>query len=728
MLFRSYEGLDLPWPRAYGRAMRRMYENMLIRVPVDGLLMPCEPHELLRAACPARGQWHVLGGICDFEYFGGLRANGEAAEIKKARHPEQAEFIDALLADLRGRFSFFGDSTHNCPDTPRILAEGFDAVERELADELAAVYADPDADEAERALLDALWDYAQGVRAFHRRAVEEIADAAAAAAEPRRAELLRLRDAFRDGFGQPATSFYQGFLVVHFMWMLDGCDNVGRLDQMLGALYDRDLASGAIDVAFARRLLDEHFVAIEQMNGYNLQVGGYTPAGEDGYNALSAEVLLACERNRLARPNVAFRITRHTPDEALRLALRALANGTGRPALYNDDLYMETLLGLPLGLSPEDARDLGFGGCTESMIPGRSSIGCSCYHSRHYPGIDINLAKILEYTLNDGYDPVERRQVGPHTGRLTDFASFDDLLSALRRQITAYVTVFFTDLSDDYRRRYHEGDPKLYRTLFTRDCVKRRRGFEAGGARYNWSITNVIGIANLADSLAALREAVFERGDVEATTLATALADNFAGHEPLRQRLLAAPKFGNDDPAVDELGRELLDFVCGEMLSQPHPRGGRYLPGCIMFNHWAGDGAFVGALPDGRLAGAVLADSAGPVQGRDTHGPTAMLRSVTKLPLARLAGTPVVNIRLQPEMLSTEAGLDTAVQLVRAYFALGGMQLQVNVVDTDTLRAAQGEPEAHRDLVVRVGGYSDYFTSLSAALQEAIIARTAHGM
>jgi formate C-acetyltransferase len=500
--------------------------------------------------------------------------------------------------------------------------------------------------------------------------------------------------------------------------MLDGCDSIGRFDQALGDLYDADIRSGRLDADFARRLLDELWQAFERLNGWNVQIGGYTPDGCDGINALTLECIAACERNKIRRPNVAFRVTKQTPPSALRAALKALGAGSGRPALYNDDLYVESLLASNLGLTPEDAREIGFGGCTETMIAGLSNVGS-------LEG-EINLAKALELALRDGFDPASGSQAGPHTGEFVKMEKFDDLVAAVKRQIQYLTDSFVAKSRDELARRFNSGDPKLARTLFTRDCVKRRKSFEAGGARYNWSVVSYQGISNLIDSLAAIRLRVYEERRIASAQLLAALDDNFAQQEDLRSELMDAPKYGNDIGWVDDIGRDVIGYAWDELRSHETPRGGRYLPSCILFVTYEGAGRNVGATPDGRKAGEPLTDSVGPVQGRDENGPTAMLTSVAALPLWKATGTPVLNMRLNKGILSTDVGLDAAAALVRSFFDKGGMQIQISVVSREEMLDAQKNPAAHRDLIVRIGGFSEYFNALSPPLQETVIARTEH--
>ena len=715
-----YEVIDQPWPASYGRAYRRLYENMEIRVPEGHWLIPMEslPHA---KNWRSDDVWTGIALILDHEHNCGLRVNESIAEEKKLSFPQHADFIDALVADLKSRLVYFGGYTHTNPDMRRVVGEGFESMEAELAEAIATTRAEgADAEPGTLKLLLAVEDFAVGVRAFYERTLEALGDAERQAATPRRAELKTIREAMSQSFMQPSQTFFQGLLAVNLTWMIDGCDSIGRLDQVLGDLYEADLAAGRIDPAFAQRLLDEVFDNFEIFNGWNLLIGGWTPKGEDGTNSLTSEFIAACGRNHFRRPNVALRITSRTPDAILTEALQALRDGSGRPALYNDDLYVDTLREMDLGLTDADAAEIGFGGCTETMISGLSNVGS-------LEG-EINLAKALELALSDGRDPNTNTQIAPHTGRFEDMASFDQFVTAVKRQIQFRTAQYYEWDADQLRWRFTQGDPKMARTLFTRDCIARRKSFEAGGARYNWCVVSYQGIANLIDSLAAIRQCVYEDESISRAELLAALAADFDAYEDVRRELLAAPKFGNDDDRVDLLGADVIDYAWRELYSYQPPRGGRYLASCILFvtYQWAGEP--IGATPDGRHAGEPLADSVGAFQGNDTHGPTALLSSVAKLPLHMAVGTPVLNIRLQRAIMDTDEDLAKIVSLVRGFFAQGGMQVQVSVLNREELLAAQAEPEKHHDLLVRIGGYSEYFCNLSPQLQETVIERTEHGV
>jgi len=722
-----YEGLDRPWPGSYGLAFRRLYENMPIGLRDGSLLLPSEPFPLEPAVnreagaqswyWPGAGQGHhATGLLCDFMHHSGVHLNNELKAIRAAQYPQYAAFIESFFSDMGGRLRHSGGYTHSNPDMRRVVDEGFDAMEQALDEQIAACGASGSASEGERALLAALKDYAIGVRAFHSRAADAMDAAARAATGQQQSDLQLIASSFRRCFVKPSTNMVEGLLAVHFAWLLDGCDSIGRPDQVLGHLYEADFAAGRLDAALCRRLIDELFHDFERLNAWNMQLGGTRPDGTDGTNALTRELLEACRRNKLRRPNMALRIGKQTPQDVLTDALEVLSCGTGRPALYNDDLYVQSLLELDLGLTPEDAREYGFGGCTETMIAGLSNVG-SLEGS-------INLAKALELAIHDGWDPLQQKQTGPHTGKLEALETFDAFALAVKRQIRYLTDAFVAANRRDLAWRFTSGDPKLYRTFFTRDCVQRRKSFEAGGARYNWAVVCYPGIANLIDGLGAIRQCVYEDKSISPQELLAALKADFVGYEEVHRRLAAAPKFGNDDPRVDDPGIAVLREAWEELYRHETPRGGRYLASCILFVTYGEFGKHVGALPDGRRCRQPLADSAGPSAGRDTHGPTAMLRSVAKLPQSLAVGTPVVNVRMHKRLLDSAAGRRAVADLVRGYFDLGGLQLQMSVVSREDMLAAQKDPQRYRDLIVRIGGYSEYFTNLNRQLQETVLART----
>jgi len=390
------------------------------------------------------------------------------------------------------------------------------------------------------------------------------------------------------------------------------------------------------------------------------------------------------------------------PDDCWEACIDTLATGCGLPALHNEEEFLRSLREAHLGVAE---RDLGLhngGGCTETMIHGCSNVGSL--------DAGINLPLILVDTLKTHIAEVE---------------TFDELVAAYKRDVAEVVAEIADAVSANQEAKARLR-PQPMRTLLIDDCIDNGREFNAGGARYNWSVINVAGLANVIDSLAAVREVVFGTREKTGAELAEILARDFDGEETFCQRLAQCPRFGNDQPEADTIAAEVSEFVFREFLRYAPWRGGKFLGSCLMFTTYAAAGEPVGATPDGRRAGAPLADSGGAMQGRDRRGPTAMVKSVTKIPHCLAPGTLVVNCRLNREFFCTPAGRRRLRELVRTYFDLGGMQIQINVVDQEVLKDALAHPEKHEDLIVRVGGFSEYFNRLSDALRMTVLERTEH--
>jgi formate C-acetyltransferase len=381
-----------------------------------------------------------------------------------------------------------------------------------------------------------------------------------------------------------------------------------------------------------------------------------------------------------------------------------LATGCGLPALHNEEAFIDALRDTQLGVREEDLGAYNGGGCTETMIHGTSNVGSL--------DAGINLPYILQQTLED------------HLAHAPDFGGLmDEVKADISEAVLEIVAHVNADQAAKSRLR-----PQPMRSLLIDDCIDNGKEYNAGGARYNWSVINVAGLANLIDSLAAVREIVFETGEKTGRELLEILRSNYEGDAPFHQRLALCPRFGNDDPKADDIAADISEFVFREFLKHEPWRGGKFLPSCLMFVTYADAGSKVGATPDGRFAGDPIADSAGPHQGRDTQGPTAMLKSVASIPHDLALGTLVVNVRFMKDLFAGPAGREKLQHLVKTYFDMGGMQLQVNVVDQEVLRDAIAHPEKHEDLIVRIGGYSEYFNSLSPALKQTVLQRTEHGI
>jgi len=589
--------------------------------------------------------------------------------------------------------------THSVPDYCRVSREGLDGVEARVRRCMSAAAEGCDAarEDFHRGLLDLL----AGVRAWHGRIIEHLrawatGDGGAAARRDRLVAALG-RVPFR-----PARTFYEALLAHTFVFYLDLCDNPGRIDLELAPFYEADLAAGRITRGEALELLREFSQIISDTGTWSASIGGTDPRGRAAYSQVTELCLEALIGHH--RPNTQLRVRRDMPARIWTRAMDAIAAATGQPALYNEELYLAGLRQAVPQLTDDDLAWWNGAGCTETLIQGRTNCGSV--------DMGFNLPLILTDTL--------RRE-------LAAAGSFAQVLAAYEHDLRATIADQIARFNGVVRNRMAM-QPQPIRSLLTDDCIERGVDFNAGGARYNWSLLSMAGLANVADSLSAVREAVFERRFCTGGQLLAAMDANFAGAESLRARLQRCARYGNDDAAVDGLAARVFAAGADEMARHRLLRGGGpFLPCCILFSAAPAAGRRVAATPDGRLAGEPIADSIGPHQGRDRNGPTAAIRSVTRVALRRAVGTPVFNLRLHKQLFQTAEGRRRIEDLVRTFFDLGGMQMQITVADAATLREAIAHPDRHRDLAVRVGGFSARFTELSRDLQEMVLRRTEHG-
>ncbi len=586
--------------------------------------------------------------------------------------------------------------THSIPNYGRVIREGLNSYQERVQQGLAKA-----ATQEQRDFLAGMLDVLAGVRVWHGRLLAELEAThfAPSEAEDRRLRLLRT---LRQVPFRPARNFFEALVAYNFVFYLDGCDNPGRVDYELEPFYQRDASEDVTSFAEAEALIREFWQNVDTNSGWSASIGGCDGNGQATYGDLTLACLRAARGMR--RPNLQLRIRQDMPDEVWEETLNTVATGTGLPALHHEEEFLRSLREADLGIAEEDLAYVNGGGCTETMIHGRSNVGSL--------DAGINLPLVL---------------VGTLARSLSTVGSFAELLDAYREDLRRTIADIARYVNHDQEAKSH-WRPQPVRSLLTDDCIDRAQEFNAGGARYNWSVINIAGLGNVVDSLAAVREVVFERGELTGTQLADVLAANFADQEPLRQRLTRCPRFGNDQPAADELARQVGEFVFREFLGHRAWRGGCFLGSCLMFVTYAQAGKGVGATPDGRLAGAPLADSAGPVQGRDLHGPTACIKSLGAIPHYLAPGTLVVNARFAKEHFRTPGGRAKLKALFQTYFSLGGMQMQVNVVDQELLRDAVAHPEKYPSLVVRMGGYSEYFSRLSQELRETLLERTEHNV
>ena len=558
----------------------------------------------------------------------------------------------------------------------------------------------------------------------------------------RRAELLRIAEVCSHVPAHAPRDFHEALQHYWFCHLaviteLNGWDsfNPGHLDQHLLPFYERGLAEGTLTPESARELLECFFIKFNnhpappkvgvtaaESGTYtdfaNINLGGLLAGGTDGSNEVSHLLLDIVDEMHLLQPSSNIQLSRKSPDAFLKHALRVISRGYGFPSVFNADTVVQEQL--RQGKTLEDARAGGCSGCVEVGAFGKEAYILTGY---------FNLVKILELVLHDGLDPRTGKQLGLRTGRPDSFRTFDQLFAAFRKQLHHFIEIKVRG-SRLIERMYADEMPAPFLSVLIDDCILKGRDYNAGGARYNNTFIQMVGLGSITDCLSAIKQFCFDDEQAAASMplgqLVGILDHNFAGEETLRQRLVnRAHKYGNDDNYADDLMRAVFNACFEEVDGRPDARGGHYRVEMLPTTCHVYFGSVIGAMPDGRLASLPVSEGISPVQGADRHGPTAVIKSAAKMDHVKTGGT-LLNLKFSPGLVATEEGLDKWAHLVRSYFKMDGHHVQFNVVTAATLRQAQAQPEQHRDLIVRVAGYSDYFCDLSTELQEEIIARTEH--
>jgi len=505
--------------------------------------------------------------------------------------------------------------------------------------------------------------------------------------------------------------------------------NPGHLDQHLYPFYQRDLDSGELTREQARELLQCFWVKFNNQPAppkvgvtaaesgtytdfCNINTGGLRPDGSCGVNELSYLVLEVIDEMRLLQPSSNLQLSKKNPDRFLKRGLEIVRKGWGQPSIFNADMVVEEML--RQGKSIEDARAGGTSGCVETGAFGKEAYILTGY---------FNLPKVLELALQNGMDPRTGKMVGIESGDPLAFQSYDDVAAAFRKQLHYLIDVKIRG-NNVIERMYARNMPAPYLSLLVDDCIAKGGDYNDGGPRYN--TTYIMGVApgTCTDSLAAIKYHVFDQRQLSMADLLAALRDNFEGHEKTRLMLWnKTPKYGNDDAYADEILAQVFNMFFDEINGRPNTKGGSYRVNYLSTTCHVYFGSVTGATPDGRKAWEPHSDGISPAQGADRKGPTAVIKSAARMDHARTGGT-LLNQKFTPKIVEGPEGIDHMAHLVRSYFKLDGHHIQFNVVTAETLREAQAHPEKHRDLIVRVAGYSDYFCDLTPALQNEIIART----
>jgi formate C-acetyltransferase len=620
-----------------------------------------------------------------------------------------------------------------------IYRKGMLDFKREIAERLAALdyLGDPRAaDRAEELrAMDIACDAAIIFAARH----AERADGMAAkeADHRRKAELLRIATVSRRVPAYAPRDLWEALQMYWFVHLgtiteLNGWDAMtpGHLDQHLRPFYEKGIADGTLTREQAKELISCLWIKVnnhpappkvgvtaKESGTYNdftnVNLGGLTREGASGVSEVSYIVLEVVDELHLLQPQPSVHISAKTPDRFLKAACRVIRKGYGYPSVFNvDETVMEMLR---VGKSVEDAREGGCSGCIETGAFGKEAYILTGY---------LNVPKVLELALHNGVDPLTGRQVGPATGDPRAFTSFDQVYAAFEKQLS-WVVGLKVRVNNFIERMYARHSPAPFLSVVINDCIARGRDYYDGGPRYNTNYIQCCGIGTVTDSLSAVKTHVYDEKTAGMERLLTALARNFAGEDLLRHQLKnKTPFFGNDDDRADAIMKRVYDSLFAAIEGRPNTKGTAYHLNMLSTTCHVYFGKMLGATPDGRLSGTPESDGTSPSQGADRNGPTAVIQSLAKMDQMKSGGT-LLNMRFLPSVLQSEQDLEKMAHLIRTYFRMNGHHIQFNVVDTDTLRRAQAAPDDHRDLLVRVAGYSDYFVDLDQYHQEEIISRTA---
>lgn len=503
----------------------------------------------------------------------------------------------------------------------------------------------------------------------------------------------------------------------------------GRFDQHLNPFYENDVENDTLDRDMAKEILEclwikfnnqpappKVGVTLKESGTYtdfaNINTGGVTEDGKDGVNDVSYIILDVMDEMKLLQPSSNVQISKKTPSKFLKRACEISRKGWGQPAFYNTEAIIQELL--EAGKTIEDARCGGTSGCVETGCYGKEAYILTGY---------LNLPKILEITLNNGIDPMTNKKLGIETGDPNNFKSYEELFNAFKSQLNHFVEIKVKG-NNVIERIYSKHMPAPLMSVIVDDCIKTAKDYNAGGARYNTKYIQGVGIGTITDSLTSIKYNVFDKKKFNMSELLEALKNNFNGYEAIYNMVVnKTPKYGNDDDYADDLMQDVFNLFYNEVTGRKSPMGAEYRINMLPTTCHVYFGEVMGASANGRLSQKPLSEGISPEKGGDTNGPTAVIKSCSKMDHLKTGGT-LLNQRFAPAVVQGEEGLENMSNLVRAYFNMDGHHIQFNVFDKNVLLAAQKNPDEYKDLIVRVAGYSDHFNNLSRALQDEIIGRT----
>jgi pyruvate-formate lyase len=734
----EHAGAPLVQRRAAGLARTlelfpaRIYEDELIvgehhfgeEPGVDGSIdfPDMSPHLMCGDTCHLEAQLEKTALCADArELILSLRDRREmfATTYHGPERPQEVSFAEQAGV----LFGWGVGLNHSVRDYAKVLRVGFEGIAEEAEARLAELRIETPEDLPRMMFLRAAAPLARACASIGRKYAVRARELAAEATCPqRRAELEDIAAVCDQVPARPARNLREGMQALWFAHIITcaedhiNANSFGRIDQILGALCEADLASGALDEAGALELTKHLWLKLwRAYDVQQMQIGGQMADGSDATNAMSYLALQATEDLELVRC-LAVRVHTQTPQRLLERAVDLLSRGGGVPFFFNDEAIIPALL--DKGMTLEHARDYAIIGCVEVTIPGKS-----CPHAVSH---NTNLAKCLELALHDGRDPATGLQVGPQTGDPRGFGGVEELWEAYCRQ-TEQACRVGAFLSNTGQLDQMSSWPQTYQSLLTDDCLARGADLNAGGAIYNYHSVSAIGIPNVADSLWAVQKLVFGEGQLTMAELLDALDGNWEGGEALRLMMLnRAEKYGNDCPEVDAWGARVAEHICDTLAGHRTWFGGSFHAHLFSFL-WNVNpcGNVTGATPDGRRAGEPLAYSLSASAGRDRQGLTAFFNSLAKMPHKKAAGSSSAIVELAPSFFEG-TGRAKFVEVLQTAIAAGVGQMQFNVVSAERLRKAQEDPEHYGNIIVRVSGFSQEFKLVDRPLQDHIIERTKH--
>ena len=559
--------------------------------------------------------------------------------------------------------------------------------------------------------------------------------------QQRKSELFRIAEVCKHVPAHAPRNFWEAIQMYWFVHLgtiieLNGWDamNPGHFDQHLEPFFMHDIESGILTRNAAKELLSCFWIKVNNQpappkvgitasesgtyNDFtNINIGGIRADGSSGVSDVSYLMLEVIEELHILQPGNSVHIAQNTPDEFLHAAIKVIRQGHGYPSVFNPDVYVKEML--RSGKSLADAREGGCSGCIEVGAFGKEAYLLTGY---------LNVPKILEVTLFNGIDPMTGKKAGTETGDPATFRTFEDVYNAFYRQLK-YIIDLKIRTNNYIDRMYAKYTPATFLSVVIDDCISKGRDYYNGGPRYNTTYIQCTGLGTVTDSLSAIKKHVFDTNSIALTKVIEALKVNFSGNEIMRQTILnRTPFFGNDDVEADALAQKVYMDLVKLIDGRPTGKaGGKYHLNMLSTTCHNYFGKVTGATPNGRLACKSISDGTSPSHGCDTHGPSAVIKSLSKLDQTLSGGT-LLNLRFLPSLLKRDEDVVKLGSLIRYYFSKGGHHVQFNIVDTATLKAAREHPEEYRDLLVRMAGYSDYFNDMNADLKQEVIERTENEM